>query len=231
MFLTSFFSRKFGNAIFKKRYEEGMYDEVADVILRHTKAGRVLDVGTGGGFLLKSLYDRNPNLELYAIDIDENMVRISQSNLLQLAVPATVLLEGIENTSFRNDFFNVITCSASFSYWKNPIAGLNEIHRILKLGGRGILFEPYKELDIEKLKTGIKNHLKSANKVRRFFAVQVNVLGLKYGHRLGLKLYSLGELEEVLNQSLFKNSHKLVKTSLINSPIFVRIELEKINDD
>ena len=227
MFIVSYFSKKFSNLVFKKRYEGGMYNEVAEVINARIQSGSVLDIGTGGGYLLKSIHDLNPNLKLYAIDINKNMVEISQKNLSKYEVPATILLESIENTSFEDNSFDIVTCSASFSYWENPVACLNEIYRILKPSSTALLWEPYKELDIEQLRIAINEHLRESNRIRRFFAIRLNVLGLKYGHRFGLKLYSFDDLEEILNQTRFAEAYKLTKTSLIGSPIFVLIELTK----
>ncbi len=227
MLIVSYFLKQFSNYVFKKRYEGGMYNEIAEEINTRIKSGSVLDIGTGGGYLLKSLHDLNPNLELYAIDINENMVEISQKNLEKFEVSATVLTGNIEKTAFDDNFFDIVTCSSSFSYWENPISCLDEIHRILKPSGNGILWEPYKELDMDQLKEAIKVHLKDANRFRRFFAIRFNILGLKYGHHLGLKLYSFDDLRTILKQSRFSNAYKLVKTSLIGSPIFVRIELTK----
>ncbi|MHA1988333.1 MAG: class I SAM-dependent methyltransferase [Promethearchaeota archaeon] len=227
MLFVSYFSKKFSNFVFKKRYEGGMYNEVAEEINSRIKSGSVLDIGTGGGYLLKSLHDLNPNLELYAIDINKNMVEISKRNLLKYVVPATILKGSIEKTDLDDHFFDIVTCSSSFSYWENPAACLNEIYRILKPIGAGILWEPYKELDIDELKEAINEHLKDATRIRRFFAIKLNIFGLKYGHRFGLKLYSFDDLSDILKQSKFADNFNLVKTSLIDSPIFVRIELTK----
>lgn len=109
-----------------------MYDEVAKELVSRKNSGIFLDIGTGGGFLLKSLNELNSDLELIVIDISKDMVKISTKNLQQAKILATVLQESIEKTTLENSFFDVATYSASFSYWENPVICLDEIFRMLK---------------------------------------------------------------------------------------------------
>jgi ubiquinone/menaquinone biosynthesis C-methylase UbiE len=44
-------------------------------------------------------------------------------------------VESIEETTFEDGFFDVVTCNASLSYWRHLSHCFNEIHRILKPGG------------------------------------------------------------------------------------------------
>jgi ubiquinone/menaquinone biosynthesis C-methylase UbiE len=204
-----------------------MYNEIAEYLISIKNEGSFLDIGTGGAFLLKSLFDLNSELDLHAIDINESMVHISKKNLEKFNITGTIKHMSIEETDYDSDTFDIVTCSSSFSYWNNPVHCLDEIYRILKKNGMGVLFEPYKELDVNQLKDAINEKLKDSSRVRRFLAIRINIFGLKYGHRLGLKLYPIKEIHEIIQRSKFKEDFKLEKVSLIDSPIFVRITLMK----
>jgi ubiquinone/menaquinone biosynthesis C-methylase UbiE len=181
-----------------------MYNEIAEYLISIKNEGSFLDIGTGGGFLLKSLFDLNQKLDLHAIDINESMVHISRKNLEKFNITGTIKHMSIEETDYDHDIFDITTCSSSFSYWNNPVRCLDEIYRILKKNGVGILFEPYKELEVNQLKDSINEKLKDSSRVRRFLAIRLNIFGLKYGHRLGLKLYPIKEIHEIIQRSKFQ---------------------------
>jgi ubiquinone/menaquinone biosynthesis C-methylase UbiE len=174
-----------------------------------------------------AVFSRRYEGGMYDIKINNSMVKLSQKNMAKYDIPATITHGDIEKTDYKDDFFDVVTCSASFSYWKNPIQGLEEVFRILRKGGIGVFYEPYKEIDIEKLKSGIRESLNDKSRIRKFFAIQFNVFGLKYGHKLGLKLYSYDEFQEIIQQTQFKDDYLLEITTAFNSPVFVRISLHK----
>jgi hypothetical protein len=58
-------------------------------------------------------------------------------------------------------------------------------------------------------------------------AVRLNKSGLRWGRTLGMKLYSLKELEGMVGQSRFGDSVRVERFTLQNLPIFARIALKK----
>jgi len=208
----------------KRREEAGLYREIAEQ-LPLTDTGRLLDVGTGSGLQLKVIHNMRPSLELFGLDISSASIRVAHRNLEGIEVD---LREGsIENTSYDDDFFDIVTCNTSMSYWKNPMSCFDEIHRILKPGGAAILFEPQKDIDIDEVVETIRTNLADKGPLRRFAAISLNKLALRWGHKFGLRLYSVDELEEIAARSRFGNNNSIERVTLQNLPIFVRITLVK----
>jgi hypothetical protein len=55
----------------------------------------------------------------------------------------------------------------------------------------------------------------------------VNKYGLRWVRNVGLKLYSVGELEDIADQFKFGQNASIERVTLQNLPIFVRIQLFK----
>jgi ubiquinone/menaquinone biosynthesis C-methylase UbiE len=212
----------------QRRLEAGYYQEIAEqVIARAPTTGRILDIGTGPGLMLKELNELNPQIVPYGLDISESIVRIARSNLRKLGIVPRVFHGDIQDAPFEDNYFDIVTCSASFSYWPNPVRGLNEIHRILKPTGKAILFEPYKEFDFERIEHAIEQTLKHSSAVRRRLVKLFHKFALNWGYLLGLKLYSAKDYEDFAKQSEFKDNFMVEKISVIGTPLFVRFTLIK----
>ncbi len=208
----------------KRREEVGLYAEIAEKLPPY-ETGRILDIGTGSGLQLKVIHERSPLLELYGLDLSEQSIRIAKKNLKDIQVDLRV--GGIEHTSFEHDFFDIVTCNASMSYWKNPIACFDEIYRILKPGRSAHLFEPQRDFDMDEVLAVIKTNLADKSWLRRWAATSLNRFGLRHGSRLGLKLYTMEDLDDLAHRSRFGDSFSIVRTSIQNLPIFVQIRLIK----
>jgi len=224
---TSFIAAKLCNYVSHRRERAGLYKEIAQEIISRINRGNLLDIGTGAGMLLKSVYCLNPTINLYGLDISEAIIKVAKKNLEEYNISADLRQGNIERTNYDNNFFHLATCTASFSYWNHPITCLDEIHRILKKGGLGVLFEPYQEINMEELKETIETSLQGESRLRKFFAIRLNVWGLKYGHRLGLKLYTLQEIEEIVKQTRFAENYLIEKISVAGFPVYSRIILPK----
>lgn len=208
----------------KRREEVGLYAEIAEK-LPNIGRGRILDVGTGSGLQLKVIHELHPHIELFGLDLSAEAIRVAEKNLKGIEVDLQV--GNIECTPYEDHFFDIVTCNASMSYWKQPRACFDEIFRILKSGGSAVLFEPQKEIDIDEALEIIKANLADKSWLRRFMATNLNKFALRWGRTIGLKLYSIEELETIANESRFGNDIRIERTVLQNLPIFVRILFQK----
>ena len=212
------------NMVARRREEAGLYKEIAEA-LPLVDAERLLDVGTGSGLQLRVIQRIKPDLELFGLDVSEASIRVARANLEGIEVDLRV--GSIEDPPYEDDLFDVVTCNASMSYWQNPVSCFDQIYRILKPGGSAILFEPQKEIDLDQVVETIRTSLADKNWLRRWAAVGLNKYGLRWGRTLGLKLYSLEELQGMASRSRFGDRVAVERFTLQNLPIFVRIALIK----
>jgi ubiquinone/menaquinone biosynthesis C-methylase UbiE len=208
----------------ERREESGLYAEIAQSLPK-IEIGRILDIGTGSGHQLRVIHEIYPTLELFGLDISEASIRVAYRTLEGTEVDLRV--GSIESTTYTNDFFDIATCNASMSYWENPSVCFDEIFRILKPGGSAALFEPKKEMDIDEVVRIINANLADKSWLRRLAATSLNKFGLRWGRTLGMKLYSVDELEAIVRKSCFGNNFSIERKILQNLPIFVQIKLYK----
>lgn len=212
----------------RKRAEAGLYLEIAQ-LLPLSDTGRLLDVGTGSGLQLKVIHELKPGMELYGLDLSDAAIRVALR--LLAGIPVDLREGNIERTMYEADFFDLVTCNASMSYWKNPVTCFDEIHRILKPGGVAMLFEPQKDVDVDEIVETIQRNLADKSWLRRFAAANLNKFAFRRGRKVGLRLYSVAELEELAARSRFGKSNRIERVTLQNLPIFVRITLLKTDEE
>jgi SAM-dependent methyltransferase len=107
----------------------------ADV--RHLEAvpqGRLLDVGCGSGEWLATM--RKLGWEVEGIDFDENAIRVARQSGLQIHHGS------LEQQGFSNENFDAVVLNHVIEHVPDPIGTLVECARILKPGGKLVLFTP-----------------------------------------------------------------------------------------
>lgn len=104
--------------------------------------GRVLDVGCGTGYLLRTLGHRYPGVrQLCGVDAAPQMIAAASSSggddRLSFAVGVA------EELSFPDGAFDLVVSSTSFDHWTDQLAGLRECARVLRPGGHLVLVDQF----------------------------------------------------------------------------------------
>jgi ubiquinone/menaquinone biosynthesis C-methylase UbiE len=136
------------NAISSRKIFRQHYKLVARDVLQQGHVQSVLDIGAGPAWLLIALREVLPDARLCGIDISGAMVATAERNLRQSGqIGNTELKVGnAESLPFHDKTFDCVVSTGSIHHWKNPIAGLNEIHRVLKDGNRALIYDLVRKL-------------------------------------------------------------------------------------
>jgi ubiquinone/menaquinone biosynthesis C-methylase UbiE len=133
------------------------YRYVAEQVAQQIVTGRVLDVGTGPGYLPIEIVKLARGVEVTGIDVSKDMVRMAGKNAQKSGVDDRVRFEYMDanDMRYRDSCFDLVLSTGSFHHWKKPVRVLNEIHRVLKDGGQAWIYDIRKDAPpegIEKLK-------------------------------------------------------------------------------
>lgn len=110
-----------------------LYLEKVIKVANVKRGEKVLDIGCGGGVLLKTL----SGLKAESLGIDISNIAVRDASHY-----GTVILGDADNLPLNKNSFDVVILSEVLEHLKNPENVLSEIHKILNSGGRLILCVP-----------------------------------------------------------------------------------------
>lgn len=103
---------------------------------------RVLDLGCGTGYLLRTLAGHYPDAQqLVGIDAAPEMVKTAAAATHDDRL--TFALGVAEQIGYPDETFDLIVSTTSFDHWTDQQAGLHECARVLRPGGRLVLVDQF----------------------------------------------------------------------------------------
>jgi SAM-dependent methyltransferase len=131
------------NAISSADIFQRNYEMIASDILDYCAEGSLLDIGTGPAWLLVKLHARSPRMQLTGMDASAAMVARARANMeaAGLAGRISVIQGNVSHLPFRDETFDIAVSTGSIHHWKDPTAGLDEVHRVLKAGEYALVYD------------------------------------------------------------------------------------------
>ncbi|HEV2289121.1 MAG TPA: class I SAM-dependent methyltransferase [Candidatus Acidoferrales bacterium] len=107
----------------------------------------VLDVGCGGGWLVRELATRVPRGRVLGIDVSNEMVeRARRATTTAKVGNAEFMMSSVDAIPREDSAFDRVVSVESSYYWPDPAAGIREIFRVLKpRGSAWILINYYRD--------------------------------------------------------------------------------------
>lgn len=107
-----------------------------------SELGRVVDVSCGTGNLLPLLAESGFRMQAYVgVDLSPEMLRIAQGKANGAAGPAGFVAADAGRLPLRDGSFDTAVSASALHYWDDAGAGLAEIRRALRPGGRLLLLD------------------------------------------------------------------------------------------
>ncbi|MGA2612233.1 MAG: class I SAM-dependent methyltransferase [Spirochaetia bacterium] len=114
------------------------YPYIVDEALRY-QFQSWLDVGCGTGALLSMVAEQRKDVQLFGIDLSEEMTKVARA---RLGKKADLRVSDSERLPFGDEKFDLITCTFSFHHYLNPKVVLIEMERVLSPQGKLIVVDP-----------------------------------------------------------------------------------------
>ncbi|MGP8153552.1 MAG: class I SAM-dependent methyltransferase [Smithella sp.] len=133
--MGSVYNRRIHDAI------AGLYDHIAqDVDLQGS--ARILDAGTGPGYISLLLAANNPESQIFGIDYSIMQVRDAEKYRAQKKISNCSFQQGnVMDIRFADETFDAAVSIGSIKHWPDGLLGLKEIQRVLKTGGCMVISE------------------------------------------------------------------------------------------
>jgi ubiquinone/menaquinone biosynthesis C-methylase UbiE len=113
----------------------------ADIAATAPTGAGVLDVGTGPAVLLTELARLRPDLRLTGVDLSPDMIRAAARNVRGLGDRVSVRVGSVTDLPFTDRSFDLIVSSLSLHHWDDPAAAVPELARVLRPGGRVLIYD------------------------------------------------------------------------------------------
>ena len=126
------------------RLARPLYRHIADDVAAATlpDGALVLDVGTGPGRVPRLIAERCPRLVVEGIDLSEEMIEQARASA-GAAAPGRLSysVADVTHLPHADGSIDLVVSSLSLHHWGDVPAGLSEIRRVLKPGGRAWIYD------------------------------------------------------------------------------------------
>ncbi len=104
------------------------------------KDKKLLDVACGTGQFTIKIKKENPKMKIFGVDSSPGMIE-------QALAKSTIVywkIGKVEDLSYIDNMFDIVTCSHAFHHFPNPDKAMAEMYRVLKPGGLLVIADGYK---------------------------------------------------------------------------------------
>lgn len=157
--------------------------------------GRVLELAPGPGFCAIEIA-RTGNYDVTGLDISESFVRIARDNAKSAGVAVDFRHGNASEMPFPDASFDFIVCSAAFKNFSDPVGALDEIHRVLRPGGRASIYDLRKDATSAELSAEIQG--------MRLSAFNAWLTRMTFRFVLLKRAYTRGDLDAMVARSQFR---------------------------
>lgn len=104
------------------------------------EGGSVLEIAPGPGYFCVELAKLGP-WAIRGVDLSEAMVKIARENAAKAGVRVDFEQGNAASLPYPRDTFERLVCRAAFKNFAQPVRALQEMCRVLKPGGQGVLID------------------------------------------------------------------------------------------
>ena len=175
---------------------------------------RVLEIAPGPGYLSVALAKLG-RFRITGLDISQSFVRIASEYAKREGVTARFIHGSASDIPLEDGMFDLIVCRAAFKNFSEPLKAINEMHRVLKPGGRALIIDLRKDASWDEI-------------VAYIDALHVNAMNswfmkFTFKHMLLKRAYTEAQIRSLAGESDFK-SCEIVKNAVGMEISLTRLE-------
>lgn len=116
-------------------------------VCKHIPEGKIVDVGCLDGSLIYAIKRLKGSRDIIGVDIAPASLKLAKQNHPDIQF----VQADVTNLPFKNDSFDGVLCTQVIEHLVEPKKALNELYRILKVGGTLIVTTPIEKRLIDSL--------------------------------------------------------------------------------
>ncbi len=163
---------------------------------RLAPASSVLEVAPGPGYFSIELAKLG-SYSITGLDISHTFVEIASQKAAEAGVTVNFRQGNASKMPFPDDTFDFLLCRAAFKNFGQPVRALQEMRRVLKLGGQGMIIDMRRDAP----PGSMDNHVKSMG----LGAVVRFTTKLIFRYFLVRTAYTKKQFERMLSQANFRS--------------------------
>jgi len=178
----------------QRRFRDKGWMETDAVIKSGIVRGLALEIGPGPGYLGLEWLKKTEGTRLKGVEISPEMIKIALTNAREYGFENRVeyVQSDARNIPYEDNHFDGVFTNGSLHEWAQPVSILNEIHRVLKPGGR--FFVSDLRRDINPLLKWFMYAVTKPKEIRPGFISSINAA------------YTASEIEDLLRQTRWTNA-------------------------
>jgi ubiquinone/menaquinone biosynthesis C-methylase UbiE len=158
--------------------------------------GSLLEVAPGPGYFAIELAKLG-DYRIAGLDISETFVEIARKNAQEAGVGVNFRLGDAARMPFRDAKFDFLVCRAAFKNFSSPVEALQEMHRVLKPGGRALIIDLRRDAPSKSVNQAVDE--------MRLGAVNSAITKLTFRFMLLKRAYTRQDFEKMLAMTPFQN--------------------------
>jgi ubiquinone/menaquinone biosynthesis C-methylase UbiE len=171
------------------------FKSLAQRLAAHIKRGdRVLEIAPGPGYLAIELAILT-NCRMVGVDISSTFVRIADENAERAGVDIAFDHGDAADLSLPSNAFDFIVCRAAFKNFSRPLAALDEMHRVLKVGGTALIIDLRKDFSQQDINRYVKGK----------GMINAALIKLTFNTMLKKRAYTEAAMTQLVSQSQFRH--------------------------
>lgn len=170
--------------------------QLAERIARQLpRESTLLEVAPGPGYFCIELAKLG-NYSITGLDISHTFVEIASKKALEASVRVDFRQGNASSMPFVDNTFDFLLCRAAFKNFGQPVRALQEMCRVLKPGGRGLIIDLNKDATVESINQYVDGMgLSTVNKVLTKLVFRTTLLK---------SAYTRPQFEQMLAQANFR---------------------------
>jgi ubiquinone/menaquinone biosynthesis C-methylase UbiE len=173
----------------------GEFCRLADRIAAQLAPGSdVLEVAPGPGYWAIELAKRG-DFRITGLDLSADFVRMADKNAAAAGVRIDFYHGNAAAMPLESDAFDFLLCRAAFKNFADPVGALNEMHRVLRAGGRALVIDLRRDASIADVNIAVSN--------MKLGRVNATITRFIFRHSLLKRAYSRQDFERLAGESRF----------------------------